>query len=230
MTRGRFITLEGGEGTGKTTQIQNLHRYLTGKGIDCIVTREPGGTPEAEKIRDLLVQREGGDWDPMSEALLLFAARREHLAKKIWPALEKGKWVISDRFVDSSRVYQGDALGLGSHTIEALYFMIAEEFSPDLTFIMDIDPEEGLKRSGKQNQMSLDLSESTEDRYERLGLGFHEKVRKGFLNIAKNDPKRCVIVDASQSQEDIFDQLKQILELKYGIKSGKDAKVAHGTV
>ena len=161
MQHGKFITLEGGEGTGKTTQIQNLHSYLTRLGIDCIVTREPGGTAEAEKIRNLLVQRDGGDWDPLSEALLLFAARREHLVKKIWPAMQKGKWVISDRFVDSSRVYQGLAQGLGETVIEGLYYMIAGEFEPDLTFIMDINPEEGLRRSGKQNQMSLDLNESS---------------------------------------------------------------------
>lgn len=219
MAHGKFITLEGGEGTGKTTQIINLHAYLSSQGIDCIVTREPGGTDEAEKIRDLLVQRDGGDWDPMSEALLLFAARREHLVKKIWPAMEKGQWVISDRFVDSSRVYQGSALGLGMNVVEGLYYMIAQEFEPDLTFIMDIDPEIGLKRSGKQNQMSLDLNETTEDRYERLGLDFHEKVRAGFLSVAEQHPKRCVVMDADQTPDDIFAQMKGVLELKLGIKT-----------
>ena len=218
MMSGKFITLEGGEGTGKTTQINNLHQYLTHSGVDCIVTREPGGTDEAEKIRNLLVQRDGGDWDPMSEALLLFAARREHLIKKIWPALEKGQWVISDRFVDSSRVYQGMAQGIGLNTVEGLYYMVAQEFEPDLTFIMDIEPEEGLRRSGKQNQMTLDLNESTEDRYERLGLDFHEKVRNGFLQIAKDHPKRCVIVDAAQTPETIFDQMKDVLQIKFGLK------------
>lgn len=218
MTRGKFITLEGGEGTGKTTQINNLHRYLTHLGVECIVTREPGGTEEAEKIRNLLVQRDGGDWDPLSEALLLFAARREHLVKKIWPALKQGKWVVSDRFADSSRVYQGMAQGIGINTVEGLYYMVAQEFEPDLTFIMDIDPEEGLRRSGKQNQMTLNLNESTEDRYERLGLDFHEKVRNGFLQIAKDKPKRCVIIDAAQSQDQIFDQMKDVLQIKTGLK------------
>lgn len=226
MQRGRFITLEGGEGTGKTTQIQNLHSYLTHLGINCIVTREPGGTTEAEKIRDLLVQRDGGDWDALSEALLLFAARREHLVKKIWPALEKGQWVISDRFADSSRVYQGAAQGIGMNTIEGLYYMVAQEFEPDLTFILDIDPEEGLRRSGKQNQMTLDLNESTEDRYERLGLEFHEKVRDGFLQIAKNHPKRCVVIDADQRPEDIFDQMADVLQIKFGLKRS----ARHGAV
>lgn len=218
MTRGKFITLEGGEGTGKTTQINNLHRYLTQLGVECIVTREPGGTEEAEKIRNLLVQRDGGDWDPLSEALLLFAARREHLVKKIWPALKQGKWVVSDRFADSSRVYQGMAQGIGINTVEGLYYMVAQEFEPDLTFIMDIDPEEGLRRSGKQNQMTLNLNESTEDRYERLGLDFHEKVRNGFLQIAKDNPKRCVIIDAAQLQDQIFDQMKDVLQIKTGLK------------
>lgn len=218
MKRGKFITLEGGEGTGKTTQIKNLHRYLTHLNVDTIVTREPGGTPEAEKLRDLLVQRDGGDWDSLSEALLLFAARREHLTKKIWPAMEKGQWVISDRFADSSRVYQGMAQGIGNNTVEGLYYMVAQDFEPDLTFILDIDPEEGLRRSGKQNQMSLDLSENTEDRYERLGLDFHTKVRNGFLQIAKDHSKRCVIIDATQSPDVIFDQMKDVLQIKLGVK------------
>ena len=215
MTSGVFITLEGGEGTGKSTQVRKLHTALTKLGIDCIVTREPGGTDEAEKIRDLLVQRDGGDWDPLSEALLLFAARREHLMKRIWPALKKGQWVISDRFADSSRVFQGHGMGLGQNVIEGLYYMIAEEFQPDLTFIFDIDPEVGLERSTRQMKMTIDENESTEDRYERMGLGFHEKLREGFLTIANEHPGRCVVINAEHPIDDIHDRMIEIVKHKF---------------
>ncbi|MGM0422444.1 MAG: dTMP kinase [Pseudomonadota bacterium] len=215
MKRGLFITLEGGEGTGKSTQIKKLHAALQEKGIDCIVTREPGGTAEAEKIRNLLVQRDGGNWDPLSEALLLFAARREHLVNCIWPALEKGQWVISDRFVDSSRVYQGYGLGVHASIIEGLYYMVAEGFEPDLTFVFDIPPEIGLQRSSRQLDMTIDESESTEDRYERIGLEFHQRLREGYLKIAETDPERCVILDAVQDIEAIHNQMVEIISHKF---------------
>lgn len=217
MGKGVFITLEGGEGTGKSTQIKKLHSALSHMGIDCIVTREPGGTEEAEKIRNLLVQRDGGDWDPLSEALLLFAARREHLVKRIWPAMEKGQWVISDRFADSSRVFQGYGMGLGKNVIEGLYYMVAEEFQPDLTFIFDIPPEVGLERSNRQMQMTIDESESTEDRYERMGIAFHQKLREGFLDVAKDFPNRCVVMDAEQDIETIHNHMMEIIKHKFGL-------------
>ena len=226
MSRGRFITLEGGDGTGKSTQVQRLHSFLEKRGIPCIVTREPGGTDEAEKIRNLLVQRDGGSWDPLSEALLLFAARREHLVKRIWPALDKGTWVISDRFADSSRAFQGYGMGLDLNIIEGLYYMVAEDFEPDLTFIFDIDPEVGLARSSRQLNITLDEAESTEDRYERMGLSFHQKLREGFLKIAENEPTRCVIMDAEQSIEDIHAQMIEIITHKFSLDQQGGVRVS----
>ena len=213
MTKGIFITLEGGEGTGKSTQIRLLQQALAAAGMDILTTREPGGTDQAERIRDLLLQGDSGAFDPMTEALLLFAARREHLVHKIWPALERGQWVISDRFADSSRAFQGYGMGLDMQVIENLYQMVAGKFQPDLTFIFDIDPETGLKRSLKR----LKDSAITEDRYERMGLPFHQRLRNGFLEIAKKFPARCVVIDAAQDVQAIHQQVLKVVEQRFGV-------------
>ena len=200
--KGLFITLEGGEGAGKTTQIQKIIDHLNQQGIEAIKTREPGGTQEAEKIRDLLVQRDGGDWSPEAETLLFFAARHMHCKNLIWPAIEKGAFVICDRFTDSTRAYQSYAGELDHKVIDSLENNILSGFKPDLTFILDIDPEIGLKRSLKQNQQTTDKS-NTEDRFERKGLAFHTKIRNGFLDIANKEPNRCYVIDATQDIETI---------------------------
>lgn len=225
MTAGRFITLEGGDGTGKSTQVKLLQKALAAAGIDTVMTREPGGTPQAERIRDLLLQRDSGDFDPLTEALLLFAARREHLVHKIKPALEQGKWVVSDRFADSSRAFQGYGMGLDMAVIDQLYAMVADRFQPDLTFIFDIDPEVGLARSGRQKSAAADTAEGTEDRYERMGLEFHRRLRNGFLETARRYGDRCVIIDATQDVATIHRQLLQVIESRFGV-SVKEA--AHG--
>ena len=203
--RGLFITLEGGEGSGKTTQIRLLSEVLQEKGHEVVITREPGGTPESEKIRSLLVHREGGNWSPMAECLLLFAGRVMHVDTLIKPALAAGKIVISDRFADSTRVYQGYGHGLALAAIEGVNSLALGDFAPDLTFIMDIPVEEGLKRAGKR----LSGDGSGEDRFERLGIVFHEKIRQGYLEIAKRDPQRCIVIDAIRSVEEIAGELKQ---------------------
>jgi dTMP kinase len=163
--RGLFITLEGGEGSGKSTQLKRLAETLRGKGRDVVTTREPGGTPDAEKIRNLLVQRDGGEWTPMAECLLLFASRVMHVEKLIKPALEQGKIVISDRFADSTRAYQAYGHGINPQIIEQMNTLALGDFKPDLTFILDIDVDEGLKRAGNR----ISATASTEDKYERLG-------------------------------------------------------------
>jgi dTMP kinase len=219
--KGVFITLEGGEGTGKSTQIKLLQQALSSAGIDVLTTREPGGTDQAERIRNLLLQRDSGSFDPMTEALLLFAARREHLVHKIWPAMEKGQWVISDRFADSSRAFQGYGMGLDMQVIENLYQLVAGKFQPDLTFIFDFDPETGLKRSMERSQKTG----VTEDRYERMGLPFHQHLRKGFLEIAKKFPDRCVVIDAAQDVQTIHRQVLKVIEVRFQV-SGKEVK--HG--
>lgn len=212
IEKGCFITIEGGDGTGKTTQIKKLTEYLTDQGVEVIATREPGGTEEAEKIRNLLVQRDGGNWDPISEVMLLMAARREHLSKKIWPALEAGKWVISDRFVDSSFVFQGFGMGIDHTEIVKLYQAIAGDFMPDLTLVFDIDAKLGLERSNRQMEITDVVAESTEDRYERMGLSFHQKLRQGFIEIAKKYPERCVLCDASVDIESLHKEICAIID------------------
>ena len=223
MKKGVFITLEGGEGSGKSTQIKLLHQALSAAGKDVLMSREPGGTPQAERIRAILLQRNSGSFDPLTEALLLFAARREHLVDKIWPAIEKGQWVFSDRFADSSRALQGYGMGLSMQVIDSLYQMIAGDFQPDLTFIFDIDPEMGIGRSMRQLDLTMNLTEATEDRYERMGLPFHQKLRTGFLEIAKRFPDRCVVIDAAQDVQSIHQQMLEEIFSRFGVK-GKEAQ------
>ncbi len=181
--KGVFISFEGGEGAGKTTQINYLTSSLEDKGYEVVVTREPGGCPEAENIRNLLVQRDGGQWNAMAEVLLLFAARSMHIEKVIKPALSQGKIVISDRFTDSTIAYQGYGRGVDIDKIKEIESISINSFSPDLTFILDIDPRAGLERSNAR----LSGEGSTEDRFERMDIEFHEKMRAGFLAIASND-------------------------------------------
>lgn len=203
MTRGVFITLEGGEGAGKSTQIRLLADELTAQGRDVVTTREPGGTPEAEKIRDFLVKRDGGNWTPMAECLLLYAARQMHVESLIKPALAAGKIVISDRFADSTRAYQSFGHGLPLDTIEKLNTISLGDFGPDLTFILDLPVDVGLARAGKR----LTAAQSQEDRFENIGGGFHDRLRQGYLDIAKRDSQRCVVIDATQSIEKISSDL-----------------------
>lgn len=217
--KGVFITLEGGEGTGKSTQVKLLQQSLADAGVDVVPTREPGGTPQAERIRHLLIQRDAGNFDPLTEALLMMSARREHLVNKIWPSLEEGKWVVSDRFADSTRAFQGYGMGLAQETIEEIYKMIAGDFHPHLTFIFDIDPEQGLSRSLKQLSVTANAVESTEDRYERMGIAFHTRLRDGFLDIAKRFPDRCVIIDATQDIATIHRQMLAIVETRFGVSA-----------
>lgn len=205
MKKGVFITFEGGEGTGKSTQVALLQSALASAGVDVVVTREPGGTPQAERIRQLLLMRDSGAFDPLTEALLLSAARREHLVNRIWPALEKGQWVISDRFIDSTRAFQGYGMGLEMGVIDNLYRVIAEDFEPALTFIFDLDPAVGVKRAAVEN------------RYELMGLPFHQRLRAGYLEIAKRFPARCVVIDAAQDIASIHRHVLKTVETRFGV-------------
>lgn len=210
MTRGIFITLEGGEGSGKSTQIRLLAESLTAQGHDVVITREPGGTPEAEKIRSFLVNRDGGNWTPMAECLLLYAARQMHVENLIKPALAEGKIVISDRFADSTRAYQSYGHGLPLKTIEELNTLSLGDFGPDMTFILDLPVDIGLARSGKR----LIAAQSQEDRFENLGSPFHERLRQGYLEIAKRDSKRCTVIDATRTIEQIAADLSSRVKEK----------------
>jgi dTMP kinase len=195
VTRGRFITFEGGEGAGKSTQVRLLTAALAGQGRDVLATREPGGATGAEEIRRLLVSGDPNRWDGVTEALLHFAARRDHLARTVWPALDAGRWVVSDRFADSTMAYQGYGHSLGREPIERLYAVAVGDFAPDLTLILDIAPEAGVIRAHARRD--------GEDRYERMDISFHQRLRAGFLEIAAREPQRCVIIDASRSVDEV---------------------------
>jgi dTMP kinase len=207
---GLFITLEGGEGVGKSTQSRRLKEFLEGRGREVVLTREPGGTPEAERVRDLLAQRDGGHWTPMAECLLLFAARQMHVETLIKPSVSAGKIVICDRFTDSTRAYQGYGYGFSHEVIEQLNMISIGGYSPDITLILDLPVELGLERSFAQKEKSIGR-EATEDRFERMDKSFHEKLRQGFLDIAQENPARCKVIDATQSPDVIFDSIKKVL-------------------
>lgn len=192
---GRFITLEGGEGAGKSTQILRLKKWLESQGREVVATREPGGAPGAEMVRKLLVEGPAERWDGVTEALLHFAARRDHLRSTVWPALKRGAWVISDRFADSTMAYQGYGHGADRTMLGGLYDMAVGEFCPDLTLILDLPVEIGLARAASRRGI--------ETRYESLPVAFHERVRAGFLDIAAIDPERCVVIDANRDIDTI---------------------------
>jgi len=202
-----FITFEGGEGSGKSTQAQKLSDYLTKLGITNTHTREPGGSPGAELIRALVLIGDVSRWDKISESLLFNAARRDHLHNVIWPKLKAGEWMICDRFNDSTLAYQGYGHGVDINELNQLYAMIAGTFQPDLTFVFDIDPTVGLKRS-------LDRKHE-EVRFESLDLDYHNRVRQGFLSIAQQDDQRCVVIDADQPIDSIFSTLLEILKTRF---------------
>ena len=199
-----FITFEGGDGSGKSTQVNLLKDYLDNLNFETIKTREPGGTPSAEILRDLLTTGEVEKWTPMSEALLMWASRYEHLIQVIEPALNSGKNVICDRFYDSTYAYQGVAHNLGIDKMEKLKKIIIGDIEPDVTFVLDIDPKVGLKRS-------LDRS-NQENRFESYNIDFHNKIRSAFLEIAKKNKNRCVVIDASLNEQKINNLIITIID------------------
>jgi dTMP kinase len=205
--RGRFITLEGGEGAGKSTQARRLAAHLSDQGLPVLVTREPGGSAGAEKIRSLLL--DGTGFDPVAEAMLMFAARREHVVATIRPALAAGMWVICDRFADSTRAYQCHGQGVPGEVYRKLADLALEGLAPDLTLILDIPPEAGMARAAARGVAA--------DRYERLDAGFHARVRAGFLSIAAAEPARCAVVDAARDADVVFAAIRAELAGRLGV-------------
>jgi dTMP kinase len=195
VQRGHFISFEGGEGAGKSTQIRTLAARLEAQGRTVALTREPGGSAGAESLRDLLVQGEADRWSPIAETLILFAARADHLERRIRPALGGGAWVLCDRFADSTRAYQGAGAGASAQVIGALEQAVIGGDWPELTLILDLPPAVGLARAAQRG--------GAEQRFERKGLVFHERLRAGFLDIAAAEPQRCRVIDAQASLDEV---------------------------
>lgn len=212
---GCFITFEGGDGTGKSTQIKLLEDYLKAKGKNVITTKEPGGTEVGLEIRKLLVCGDKDKFDAVAEALLYFADRHIHLTKKIWPAMNEGKIVLSDRFADSTFAYQywGYNKRVSKETLQSLYQISVGNFKPDLTIILDIDPEIGLERSFNKAK-NMDVKEL---RFEGRELEFHHNLRKGFLEIAKEEPNRCVVLDADKSIDELHRDIVNVVNQRLGL-------------
>lgn len=195
MTRGRFISFEGGEGAGKSTQVKRLGARLQVGGHEVVLTREPGGSPGAESIRDIVLRGDADRWSPVTETLLMYAARRDHIERVIRPALARGAYVVCDRFADSTRAYQGAAGGTDPGLIQALETYVLEDVRPDLTLVFDLPPEVGLERAHARA--------GAEMRFESKGMAFHERLREGFRAIAAAEPDRCVVVDATADMDTV---------------------------
>ncbi len=229
---GKLISFEGGEGSGKSTQIRLLAEYLQASNIKYIITREPGGTPLAEKIRPLLVCANADDvpytiagnvvagaavmdgniaedWHPLAETSLFMAARIQHWYYKIKPALEEGKWVLCDRFIDSTVVYQGVGKQLGVDYVLRLHNMLLPKVMPDTSILLDIDPILGLNRAKKRGD--------NETRFEKLDNNFHQDIRTGFLQLARNNPKRFAVIDANQSKESVAADILEVIKKRFGV-------------
>ncbi len=200
-----FITFEGGEGAGKSTAIKRIVEKLTSEGYKIVLTREPGGTPIAEEIRNVILNKKNTAMDPRTEALLYAASRRQHLVEKVIPALKEGKLVLCDRFLDSSLAYQGGARGIGIDTVYNMNLFATEGMLPDLTILFDIKPEEGLARIAANSQREV-------NRLDVEKLTFHNKVRDSFHELAKKFPERFVIVDASKTPDEVFADAYKAIE------------------
>lgn len=206
--RGRLITFEGGEGAGKSTQIERLALALRSSGSDVLITREPGGTPGAEAIRRLLVEGASDRWAPVTEILLHTAARHDHVERTIRPALAAGRLVLCDRFVDSTRVYQGIAGGAGLDLVDRLHSLTFGDLESDLTLILDVPVETGLARRHKARDAG---------RYERMGVDFHTRVRQGFLDLGRRAPERCVVIDAAREIDAVARAVADTVGARLGI-------------
>jgi dTMP kinase len=206
--RGRFITLEGGEGAGKSTQVRLLASRLEERGIDVVATREPGGSPKAEALRDVLLSGAAARFGPAGEAILFSAARIDHVDNTIEPALARGAWVVSDRFADSTRAYQGTLGKLDRRFILQLERIAITNARPDLTIFLDIPPEAGLLRVSKRRDGN------PADRFESEGIEFHATLRNAFRDIARAEPERCAIVNALAPEDDVADAIWREVETR----------------
>lgn len=208
--RPRFITLEGGEGAGKSTQIKLLAEAFAKAGISAITTREPGGSPGGEAIRGLVVSGDVDKWHPTSESLLFMAARYDHLETKIKPALARGEWVLCDRFYDSTYVYQGIAKGVGGAWLDQLYRLLFANNAPDFTLLLDLPPSVGLKRADKRGNVA-------ESRFEQMDVAFHEQLRAGFLQLAADNAARIQTIDATGDAANVHHAIIAAVNARFGL-------------
>lgn len=204
-----FITFEGIEGSGKTTQIERARTFLEGQGLSVVLTREPGGTAIGKKIRAILLDPASDRLDPTAELLLYFADRAQHLQEKVRPHLAKGATVLCDRYYDATLAYQGHARGLSMPLIEHLHQLVLDDFKPDLTFLLDLPPQVGLARAWRQIESGARTGNET--RFETEALKFHESVRQGYLALASREPLRFRKIDASQKADDVWNQIRSVL-------------------
>lgn len=198
LEKGRFITFEGGEGVGKSTQLARLAEHLRECGIEVVTTREPGGTEKAEKLREFLLSGRAAPLGPLAEAALFSAARADHVATLIAPALKRGAWVLCDRFADSTSAYQGARGGVDANTLALLERAAVGETRPDLTIVLDLPARDGLARAAQRRD-----GREAADRFESEDPSFHEELRRAFLDIAESEPERCCVIDASLSVDDV---------------------------
>ena len=216
MQRGRFITFEGGDGVGKSTQIQRLAQHLLKHGIDCVVTREPGGTPFAERVRDFILAGQLPAHPPMAEALLFAAARYDHIAGLIRPALEEGRWVLSDRFSDSTQAYQGAAGGGDLSALMQLEVLTVADCAPELTIVLDLEPMTGRARIAERGG-GLEVEV---DPFEGRDLAFQTRLRQAFLDIATEHSERCKVVEAGQSLDTVEAEVWQHVVVRFELEAG----------
>ena len=205
-----MIVIDGVDGAGKGVQSRLLHQSFQDAGLTCILTREPGGSPAAEEIRELLVCGDPEKWDSLTELLLMYAARRAHLRDTIWPALERGSWVISDRFADSSRAFQGIAGELGLEVVEQVHRITVGDFRPGLVLILDLDEEIALARAAARGE--------GEDRFEKKGAEYQRKVRQAFRQIAESDPEHYRLIDAGGDIETVRDRILAAVNQRFGLE------------
>ncbi|MEA4825392.1 MAG: dTMP kinase [Clostridium sp.] len=210
MKKGIFITLEGPDGSGKSTIIKLMEKYLDDNDINYISTREPGGINISEQIREIILNRENTAMDPRTEALLYAASRRQHLAERVIPAIEENKLVICDRFIDSSLAYQGYARGIGMEEVMKINEFAIDRYMPDLTIYFDLSPEIGIDRISKNKEREI-------NRLDLEKMDFHRKVREGYLILLERYPERIKKIDASQSIENVFDDVKRLMMISVGL-------------
>lgn len=214
--RGKFITFEGGDGSGKSTHARLLAEHLQRTGHRVVLTREPGGSPLAERLRALILDPATPRHSPLAEALIFSAARADHLEATIRPALARGEWVISDRFADSTRVYQGLAGGLPAETVETLERMVVGDTAPDLTLLLDLDPRVALARVGRRRTEVGVPADAASDGFEARELGFHQRLRAGFLALAGSSPQRIVVLDGALPSDELAAEVRRTVASRLG--------------